>query len=84
MCTMTSLFVNFRFVGVFPLPSFIFKYSNSDTDIIPFPKIGFRFYVVHSYIEEEDVQVSIWPVCMDAHDSNYSVYTVIFLCSQHF
>lgn len=56
--------------------------SGLDADIIS-PLIGFRFYVVHSYIEEEDVQVSIWPVCMDTHDPNNCVYTILFYCSQH-
>lgn len=44
----------------------------------------FRFYVVHSYIEEEDVQVSIWAVCLDTHDTHYSVYSVCLHCSQYF
>ncbi len=46
--------------------------------------MGLRFYVVHSYVKEEDVQVSVWPVCMDAHDSNCRVYTVLLHCCQHF
>ncbi|KAL6571454.1 phosphatidate cytidylyltransferase [Orobanche hederae] len=40
----------------------------------------FRFHVVHSYTEEEDVQVSIWPVCMDTHDSDCGVHTIIVYC----
>ncbi|KAK6138895.1 hypothetical protein DH2020_027356 [Rehmannia glutinosa] len=32
------------------------------------------FYVVHSFTEEEDVQVSIWPICVDAYDFDCGVY----------
>ncbi|KAF5196238.1 hypothetical protein FRX31_014172 [Thalictrum thalictroides] len=43
--------------------------------------LGFRLmnwvYVVHSYTKEEDVQVSVWAVCLDTHDSNSSLYLVL-------
>ena len=43
----------------------------------------FRFHVVYSYIKEEDVQVSIWPVCMDTHDSYCGVHAVLIYCRQY-
>lgn len=42
-----------------------------------------RFCVVYSYIEEEDVQISIWSVCMDTYDSDCGVYTVILYRGQY-
>ena len=76
------LLLYFDFRLYFPLP-FIFLiiyccwnyYSLCD---------GLRFYVVYSYVKEEDVQVSIWPVCMDTHDSNCGVYPVCLHRGQHF
>lgn len=35
-----------------------------------------RSDVVHSYTKEENVQVSIWTVCMDTHDSYSGLHTV--------
>lgn len=43
-----------------------------------------RLCVVHSLIKEEAVQVSIWPVCMDSHDSDCGLYTIFLHCGQHF
>lgn len=43
-----------------------------------------RFYVVHSDSEEEEVQVSIWPVRLDPYDSDCGVYSVLFHSSQYF
>lgn len=49
-----------------------------------FHSFEIRFYVVHSDTEEEEVQVSIWPVCLDPYDSDCSVYSVFFHSSQYF
>lgn len=43
-----------------------------------------RIYVVHSHVEEEDVQVPIWPVCLDTHDSNCCIWPVLLHCGKHF
>lgn len=40
--------------------------------------------MVHSYAKEEDVQVSIWPICVDTHDSNCGVHTIVLHRRQHF
>lgn len=40
--------------------------------------------MVHSDSEEEEVQVSIWPVCLDPYDSDCGVYSVLFHSSQYF
>ena len=40
----------------------------------------YRFCMVHSYAKEENVQVSIWAVCMDAHDSILGFCSVLFCC----
>lgn len=40
--------------------------------------------MVHIDIEEEEVQVSIWPVRLDSYDSDCSIYSVLFHCSQYF
>jgi len=40
--------------------------------------------MVHSHIEEEDVQVPIWTVCLDAHDSNRCIWAVLFHRAKHF
>lgn len=42
-----------------------------------------RLYVVYSGIEEEDVQVSVWPVCMDTYDSDCGIHSVILYCGQY-
>lgn len=44
---------------------------------------GIRFYVVHSDSKEEDVQVSVWPVCMDTYDPDCGVHSVLFHCCQY-
>ncbi|CAL5407053.1 unnamed protein product [Camellia sinensis] len=43
-----------------------------------------RIHVVRSYIKEEDVQVLVWPVCMDTHDSYCSLCPVLIYYCQHF
>lgn len=43
----------------------------------------FRFYVVYINTEEEDVQVSIWAVCLDTHDFDCGLYTVFFYRGKH-
>lgn len=44
----------------------------------------FRFYVVHSYIKEEDVQVSVQPICLDTYDFDRGVYTISLYSGQYF
>jgi len=39
--------------------------------------------MVYSVIEEEILQVSVWPVCMDTYDTHCCVYPVCVHCSQH-
>lgn len=43
-----------------------------------------RFHVVYSYVNEEDVQVSIWPVCLATCDSKCGVHPVCIHCCQYF
>ncbi|KAG5382906.1 hypothetical protein IGI04_034376 [Brassica rapa subsp. trilocularis] len=43
----------------------------------------FLFHVVHSDIKEEDVQVPVWPICMDPHDFDCRLYSVLLHCRQH-
>lgn len=47
------------------------------------PALIFRLCLVHTLIEEKDLQVPIWPVCMDAHDTYCGVYTICFYCRQY-
>lgn len=44
----------------------------------------YRSRVLHTHPEEEDVQISVWSVCVDTHDSHYGIHAVIVHCSQHF
>ena len=46
--------------------------------------IGIRIHVVHSHIKEEDVQVSIWSVCLDTYDSDCCIHSVLLHCGKHF
>jgi hypothetical protein len=36
----------------------------------------FRFCMVYSFVKEEILQISIWPVCMDTYDTYYCVYAI--------
>ena len=66
------LFAMFHYVGILMLWLSLFLL------------IGLRIYVVHSHIKEEDVQVPIWPVCLDTHDSHCCIWAVLLHCGKHF
>lgn len=42
-----------------------------------------RTCLVHFNVKEEDVQVSVWSVCVDSHGSICGVHSILFYCSQH-
>ena len=39
--------------------------------------------MVHSLTKEEDVQVSVWPICMDAYDPYRGFHTVFLYGCQY-
>lgn len=42
-----------------------------------------RTCVVHSNLKEEEDEVSVWSIRMDAHDSYSSLHTILIYCCQH-
>lgn len=80
-----------------PHGAFIFKNQNQLVYVVLFPyansimyenwtltQMSYRNDVVHSYSEKKDVQVSVWSVCMDAHDSYSGLYAVLIHCCKYF